>query len=188
MNRRPLHLPARTVEGRPNHAGRNGPDLDSTLTLPDTAATERLARAIAPHLGPGDFLGLTGGLGAGKSTFARALIAARLAALGRAEDIPSPSYTLVQTYDLDGVELWHADLYRLASAGEIAELGLEDAFAIGDHPRRMGRAPRRRAPRPPADARRSTSMPGAEDARRARLSSARVRAGTGCPPRWRRPT
>ena len=60
-------------------------------------------------------VGLSGGLGAGKSTFARALIAARLAALGRAEDIPSPSYTLVQTYDLDGVELWHADLYRLGA-------------------------------------------------------------------------
>ncbi len=103
--------------------------MNSTLTLADAAATERLGRAVAPHLRPGDTLGLTGGLGAGKSTFARALIAARLAALGRAEDIPSPSYTLVQTYDLGPVELWHADLYRLGSAGEIAELGLEDAFA-----------------------------------------------------------
>ena len=70
------------------------------MTLADAAATERLARAIAPHLAAGDLVGLSGGLGAGKSTFARALIAARLAALGRAEDIPSPSYTLVQTYDL----------------------------------------------------------------------------------------
>jgi tRNA threonylcarbamoyladenosine biosynthesis protein TsaE len=103
--------------------------LDSTLTLATPASTERLARAVAPHLRPGDLLGLTGSLGAGKSTFARALIAARLAAIGRAEDIPSPSYTLVQTYDLGGVELWHADLYRLGTPGEIAELGLEDAFA-----------------------------------------------------------
>lgn len=99
------------------------------LTLSDAAATRRLAREIAPHLAAGDTLGLIGGLGAGKSLFARALIAARLDALGRAEDIPSPSYTLVQTYDLDGVELWHADLYRLGAAGEIAELGLEEAFA-----------------------------------------------------------
>jgi tRNA threonylcarbamoyladenosine biosynthesis protein TsaE len=96
--------------------------------LADAAATERLARAIAPHLGAGNMVGLTGGLGAGKSTFARALIAARLAALGRAEEIPSPSYTLVQTYDLGEVELWHADLYRLASPAEVAELALEDAF------------------------------------------------------------
>ena len=103
--------------------------MNSTLTLADLAATERLACALAPHLLPGDFLGLAGGLGAGKSTFARALIASRLATLGRSEDIPSPSYTLVQTYDLGGVELWHADLYRLGSAAEAVELGLEEAFA-----------------------------------------------------------
>jgi tRNA threonylcarbamoyladenosine biosynthesis protein TsaE len=97
--------------------------------LANAAATERLARAIAPHLRTGDMLGLVGGLGAGKSTFARALIGARLAAIGRAEEIPSPTYTLVQTYDLDDVELWHADLYRLGGAGELAELGLEEAFS-----------------------------------------------------------
>lgn len=100
------------------------------MLLSSPAATERLARGIAPHLGPGDLLGLAGGLGAGKSLFARALIGARLAALGSHEAIPSPSYTLVQTYDLDGVELWHADLYRLGSLDEIAELGLEEAFAV----------------------------------------------------------
>jgi tRNA threonylcarbamoyladenosine biosynthesis protein TsaE len=103
------------------------------MTLAGGAATERLARAFAPHLGPGDLVGLTGGVGAGKSTFARALIAARLGALGRAEDIPSPSYTLVQTYEIGTasrpLELWHADLYRLGTAGEITELGLEEAFA-----------------------------------------------------------
>jgi tRNA threonylcarbamoyladenosine biosynthesis protein TsaE len=107
--------------------------LNSTLTLADPAATERLARALAPHLGAGDTLGLVGGLGAGKSTFARALIAARLAAVGRTEDIPSPTYTLVQTYDVgpedQPLELWHADLYRIGSVAEVAELGLEDAFA-----------------------------------------------------------
>ena len=103
--------------------------MNSTLTLADPAATERLARTLAPRLGAGDLIGLTGGLGAGKSLFARALIGARLAALGRSEEVPSPSYTLVQTYDLGGVELWHADLYRLGATGELAELGLEDAFA-----------------------------------------------------------
>ncbi len=107
--------------------------MKSTLTLADPAATERLAGAIAPHLVAGDLLGLTGGLGAGKSFFARALIGTRLAMVGRAEDVPSPSYTLVQTYEVGEpdrpLEIWHADLYRLDSAGEIAELGLADAFS-----------------------------------------------------------
>lgn len=102
--------------------------MDSTLTLASPAATEGLARALAPHLRRGDTVGLAGGLGAGKSVFARALIAARLSALGRSEPIPSPSYTLVQIYDLGDVELWHADLYRLSGAGELAELGLDEAF------------------------------------------------------------
>lgn len=100
----------------------------ATLTLANEAATAGLARAIAPHLRAGDVLGLTGGLGAGKSLFARALVTARLAALGRREDVPSPSFTLVQTYELGGVELWHADLYRLGALDEIAELGIEEAF------------------------------------------------------------
>ena len=144
--------------------------MDSTLTLGSPAATEALARAIAPHLGPGDMVGLSGGLGAGKSTFARALIAARLVALGRAEDIPSPSYTLVQTYDLDGVELWHADLYRLRSPAETAELGLEDAFAtaitVVEWAERLGTAlPARRLMLA------LELVPGNDDSRRARLSA-----------------
>ncbi|MFT3975133.1 MAG: tRNA (adenosine(37)-N6)-threonylcarbamoyltransferase complex ATPase subunit type 1 TsaE [Amaricoccus sp.] len=102
--------------------------MESILTLATPAATDALAAALAPHLGAGDTLALTGDLGAGKSHLARALIATRLAALGRREDIPSPSYTLVQTYDLGDVELWHADLYRLGDPGEIAELGLDEAF------------------------------------------------------------
>jgi tRNA threonylcarbamoyladenosine biosynthesis protein TsaE len=102
--------------------------LSLTLTLSGTRDTEALARAIAPHLGAGDLVGLVGDLGAGKSVFARALIAARLAALGRDEPIPSPSYTLVQVYDLGEVELWHADLYRLGGPGELVELGLGEAL------------------------------------------------------------
>ena len=97
-------------------------------------------------------------------------LAARLAALGRAEDIPSPSYTLVQTYDLDGVELWHADLYRLASPAEAAELGLEEAFAtaitVVEWAERLGAAlPARRLMLA------LELVPGADDARRARLSA-----------------
>jgi len=98
------------------------------LKLADQAATERLAAVMAPHLAAGHVIGLTGGLGAGKSVFARALIGARLHALGRPEEIPSPTYTLVQTYDVGGAELWHADLYRLGDLSELAEIGLEDAF------------------------------------------------------------
>lgn len=103
--------------------------MQSLLTLATPAATDALGRAIAPHLAAGDTVALTGDLGAGKSHLARAMIGARLAAIGRAEEIPSPSYTLVQTYDLGDTELWHADLYRLGDAGEIAELGLDEAFA-----------------------------------------------------------
>ena len=102
--------------------------MTSTIALADAAATAALARAIAPRLAAGDVVGLGGGLGAGKTHFARALIKARLAALGRDEPVPSPTYTLVQVYDLGPVELWHADLYRLGAIGEIAELGLTDAF------------------------------------------------------------
>lgn len=144
--------------------------MNATLLLPDPAATSALARAVAPRLAPGDLVGLAGGLGAGKSHFARALIAARLAAVGRDEDVPSPSYTLVQTYDLDGVELWHADLYRLGDPSEVAELGLEEAFATAiclvEWPDRLG---------PALPPRRLTLtldfVPAAPDARRATLGA-----------------
>lgn len=99
------------------------------ILLDSPEATTRLASLMAPLLGPGDVIGLAGDLGAGKSLFARALISTRLAELGRVEDIPSPSFTLVQTYDLDNTELWHVDLYRLADPGEMLELGIEDAFS-----------------------------------------------------------
>ncbi len=95
--------------------------------LPDPEATEMLARRLAPGLRRGDTLLLAGPIGAGKTHFARALIRARL---GREEEVPSPTYTLVQTYDDGGAEIWHADLYRLAEPGETMELGLEDAFGV----------------------------------------------------------
>jgi tRNA threonylcarbamoyladenosine biosynthesis protein TsaE len=98
------------------------------IDLPDQSATETLARRMAPHLRAGDVLALSGAIGAGKSTFARALITARLADLGRAEDIPSPTFTLVQTYDAGETEIWHCDLYRLNGPEEVWELGLDAAF------------------------------------------------------------
>ncbi len=94
------------------------------LTLDNEAATQRFAADVANMLEPGDFIALSGDLGAGKTAFARALIA-YLA--GDAEiEVPSPSFTLVQTYDLPRFTLLHADLYRVTSAGELAELGVGD--------------------------------------------------------------
>lgn len=95
-----------------------------TLDLPDAEATARLGHQLAPLLHPGDVLLLEGPIGAGKTHFARALIQARL---GHAEDVPSPTFTLVQTYEA-APDIWHADLYRLTHPDEVVELGLQEAF------------------------------------------------------------
>lgn len=96
-----------------------------TINLPDEAATEALARRIAPHLLRGDCFLLEGAIGAGKTAFSRALIRARL---GRMEDVPSPTFTLVQEYEDPDGDIWHCDLYRLTHPDEAFELGLDDAF------------------------------------------------------------
>jgi len=113
------------------------------LTLACPAATEALAARLAPHLGAGDTLLLEGPIGAGKTHFARALITAMQRAAGApAEDIPSPSFTLVQTYTAGALEIWHADLYRLTGPEDVWELGLDAAFGTGlvliEWPDRMG--------------------------------------------------
>jgi tRNA threonylcarbamoyladenosine biosynthesis protein TsaE len=109
--------------------------------LADEGATSALASQIAARLGPGDTLLLEGEIGAGKSAFARALIRARL---GRMEDVPSPTFTLVQTYEDAVSEIWHCDLYRLTHPDEALELGLEDAFQTAicliEWPDRLGDA------------------------------------------------
>ncbi|PWE31780.1 tRNA (adenosine(37)-N6)-threonylcarbamoyltransferase complex ATPase subunit type 1 TsaE [Pararhodobacter marinus] len=92
--------------------------------LPDPDATDALAARLAARLGAGDVLLLEGQIGAGKTHLARALIRAR----GVAEDVPSPTFTLVQVYDSDAGEIWHADLYRLGDPDEVIELGLAEAF------------------------------------------------------------
>jgi tRNA threonylcarbamoyl adenosine modification protein YjeE len=100
----------------------------ATRSLPDADATAALAHALAPVLRPGDTLLLQGQLGAGKSHFARALIRALLGPGGDMAEVPSPSFTLVQTYDTPRGEVWHADLYRLSDPQEMWELGLDMAM------------------------------------------------------------
>ncbi|MBU2358149.1 MAG: tRNA (adenosine(37)-N6)-threonylcarbamoyltransferase complex ATPase subunit type 1 TsaE [Alphaproteobacteria bacterium] len=110
------------------------------IHLADEAATTAVARQIAPRLRAGDTLLLEGPIGAGKTTFARALIRARLGQ--PEEDVPSPTFTLVQTYQADDVEIWHCDLYRLLDSQDVLELGLDDAFATAicliEWPDRLG--------------------------------------------------
>jgi N-acetylmuramate 1-kinase len=95
-----------------------------TLTLPDEAATRRFATDLAGALEPGDLITLSGDLGAGKTTFARALI--RLLAGDETIEVPSPTFTMVQSYELPRFALVHADLYRVRGAAELAELGFDD--------------------------------------------------------------
>jgi tRNA threonylcarbamoyladenosine biosynthesis protein TsaE len=122
--------------------------LSVRLELPDEAATRTLAVRLAASARAGDAIGLKGPLGVGKTTFARAFIAARAALSGvDVDDVPSPTFTLVQTYDFPGdptlsPRVYHIDLYRLSAPGETIELGLEEAFAAGicliEWPERLG--------------------------------------------------
>jgi tRNA threonylcarbamoyladenosine biosynthesis protein TsaE len=122
----------------------DAPSVTRTILLADDAATARAGAALAARLGPGDVVLLRGGLGAGKSALARAAIAALLAEDGRAEDIPSPTFTLAQVYETARGEVWHADLYRLSGPDEAAELGLSEAFGTAicfvEWPERLGPA------------------------------------------------
>ncbi len=96
------------------------------IALPDAAATVAFGRRLGDQLGPGDVVCLSGNLGAGKTTLARGAVEAWT---GQHEEAPSPTYTLVQTYDGARGELWHVDLYRLKRPDDAWELGLDDAFA-----------------------------------------------------------
>lgn len=110
------------------------------IELPDLAATEQLGAAIAAALRPGDVVALSGGLGAGKTTLARTIIAA----LGHQGEVPSPSFAIIETYDPPGVRLplVHADFYRLKHPEEVEELGLDDyrhgAALIAEWPEMAG--------------------------------------------------
>jgi len=100
--------------------------MSAKLFLADAAATEALGRSLAPVLRPGDVVLLSGGLGMGKTSFARGV----LAALGLVGEAPSPTFAIVQPYAPPEVRLplVHADLYRIKNAGELDELGLDDAL------------------------------------------------------------
>ncbi|MFN7102307.1 MAG: tRNA (adenosine(37)-N6)-threonylcarbamoyltransferase complex ATPase subunit type 1 TsaE [Pseudorhizobium sp.] len=98
------------------------------VSLPDEAATIRLGEDLALALRPGDCLALSGDLGAGKSTLARALL--RAIADDETLEVPSPTFTLVQSYELR-ISVSHFDLYRLGDASELDELGLDEALASG---------------------------------------------------------
>ena len=116
------------------------------LALPDADATLALGRRLGARLTAGDVICLSGALGAGKTTLARGAIEAWA---GATQDAPSPTYTLVQTYEGPRGVLWHIDLYRLQRAEEAWELGLEDAFAAAacliEWPERLeGQVPRDR--------------------------------------------
>jgi tRNA threonylcarbamoyladenosine biosynthesis protein TsaE len=94
------------------------------IALPDLAAMDRFGRAIAAVLRPGDVVALSGGLGAGKTTLARAIIAG----LGHTGEVPSPSFAIIEVYDPPAVRLplVHADFYRLKHPDEAQEIGLDD--------------------------------------------------------------
>ncbi|MGH8182514.1 MAG: tRNA (adenosine(37)-N6)-threonylcarbamoyltransferase complex ATPase subunit type 1 TsaE [Rhodanobacteraceae bacterium] len=95
------------------------------FALPNEAATVALAQRLAPTLLDGGVLFLRGELGAGKTTFARAL----LRALGVGERVKSPTYSLLERYRVNGHDAFHLDLYRIADAGELEWLGLDELDA-----------------------------------------------------------
>jgi tRNA threonylcarbamoyladenosine biosynthesis protein TsaE len=118
---------------------------EATVLLADADATTRLGAAIAPRLAPGETVLLYGPLGMGKSTLARGLIRALLALSARPdEDVPSPTFTLVQFYD-SAPPVAHFDLYRLTRPEEAAEIGLDEALdegcAVIEWPERLGDDP-----------------------------------------------
>ena len=116
--------------------------LDKSLA--GVAATADFARRVARIARVGDVIGLSGELGAGKTTFARAFVEAIAHRAGDpgGEEVPSPTFTLVQTYAFAGLPVCHFDLYRLERPEEAYELGIEEAFAesicLIEWPERLG--------------------------------------------------
>ena len=112
--------------------------MTAAIDLPDLSAMEALGARIAALLAPGDVVSLQGDLGAGKTTLARAIISA----LGHEGEVPSPSFTIIETYEHLVPPLVHADFYRLEHPSEAEELGLDDyregAALIAEWPAKAG--------------------------------------------------
>src|SRR4029077_13530987 len=112
--------------------------FEQTCDLADLAATDALGARIAASIAVGDVIALRGDLGAGKTTLARAI----LRALGVSEPVPSPTFTLVQSYDTTRLTLRHFDLYRIVDSSELDELGIDEALdegaALIEWPERAG--------------------------------------------------
>ena len=113
-------------------------DNGYNVELADEAATHALAGRLAGAARAGDVIALAGELGTGKTSFARGFVRA----LGVEDEVPSPTFTLVQTYDTPRGTVWHFDLYRLARPDDAYELGLEEAMGDGisliEWPERLG--------------------------------------------------
>jgi len=136
----PLHLPPPCAHPRAAMTADPPPPARTvTLDLPDEAATAALAARLGAGLRPGDMVALRGDLGSGKTALVRALVRAQL---GPGAEVPSPTFTLVQTYDLPVGILWHFDLYRIESPDEVVELDWDEARAAGivmvEWPDRLG--------------------------------------------------
>ena len=101
--------------------------MTGSVLVTDPAATAALAGRLAALLADGGVVCLSGGLGAGKTAFARGV----LAGLGVADEVPSPTFNLVLTYDTAIGTVWHFDLYRIEAPGELAEIGLDAALEEG---------------------------------------------------------
>lgn len=118
--------------------------LSTDVPLADLGATRALGRRLAVLLAPGDIVALRGPLGAGKTALARFVIGALCERYGvpAPDEVPSPTYTLVQTYEAGAVAVWHFDLYRLERPEDAEELAIFDAFACAisliEWPERLG--------------------------------------------------
>ena len=146
------------------------------IRLIGAPALEAFAAGLAPVVGAGDVIALSGELGAGKTSFARGL----LHGLGHMGEVPSPSFTLVQHYDPPGVRLpvWHVDLYRLDTAREAEALALEEAghaLLLIEWPERLGDALDRQALR--------LTIEGAGEGERRLTARVPAAWGTRWPPR-----
>lgn len=107
------------------------------MILADENATRAAGAALAQRSRPGDVVTLSGGLGAGKTMLARGF----LEGLGHPGEVPSPSFAIVQPYEELDPPVWHVDLYRLSSPGELQEIGLEaaeDGVLLVEWPERAG--------------------------------------------------